>query len=298
MSQPTPHPVVVALGEQPADAALAFAVDEARRRGCGVHLLHVVHALPQGPEMVLVQSVDVEAIGRRSLREAFDLCRGMAGETIPVTGRLLLGTVVHELVDAVADLEAARMVVLQHRDLSRVRRLVSRSTTSGLAARLHVPLVSVPTGWVAPPDDAAPGLVTAGVDVPHRSDAVLRAAVDAARARGARLELVHSWSLPGLHDDPSLARVHGESIAVQEAEEIRDRLVELGLDLDGLEVEVRTPQSPAAERLVEASEASSLLVVGKHDPMVPLGSHVGPVAGAVLREAQCPVMLVDPHRPG
>ena len=62
MNQPDPRPVVVALGDQPADAALAFAVDEARRHGCGVHVLHVVHALPQGPEMVLVQAVDVEAV--------------------------------------------------------------------------------------------------------------------------------------------------------------------------------------------------------------------------------------------
>ena len=30
MNQPDPRPVVVALGDQPADAALAFAVDEAR----------------------------------------------------------------------------------------------------------------------------------------------------------------------------------------------------------------------------------------------------------------------------
>ena len=301
MNQPDPRPVVVALGDQPADAALAFAVDEARRHGCGVHVLHVVHALPQGPEMVLVQAVDVEAVGRQSLREALEHCRDVAGEGTPVTGRLLLGTVVHELVDAVADLEAARVVVLQHRDLSRVRRLVSRSTTSGLAARLHVPLVSVPAGWAGSP--GSPGgsgaaLVTAGVDVPERSDAVLRAAVGAARARGARLELVHAWSLPGFHDDPSVARVHGESLAVQEAEEIRKRLAELDLDLEGVEVEVRTPEAPAAERLVEASRASCLLVLGKHDPRIPLGSHVGPVAGAVLREAACPVLLVDPHQPG
>lgn len=295
MNQPDPRPVVVALGDQPADAALAFAVDEARRHGCGVHVLHVVHALPQGPEMVLVQAVDVEAVGRQSLREALEYCRDLAGEGTPVTGRLLLGTVVHELVEAVTDLEAARVVVLQHRDLSRVRRLVSRSTTSGLAARLHVPIVSVPEGWVGSPGGSGTALVTAGVDVPERSDAVLRAAVGAARVRGARLELVHSWSLPGFHDDPSLARVHGESLAVQEAEEIRKRLAEIDLDLEGVAVEVRTPEAPAAERLVEASRASSLLVLGKHDPRIPLGSHVGPVAGAVLREAACPVLLVDPH---
>lgn len=296
MSQPDPRPVVVALGDQPADAALSFAVAEAQRLGCGVHLLHVVHSLPQGPELVLVQSVDVEAVGRQSLHEGLEHCRRLAGEDTRVTGRLLMGTVVHELVDAVEDVDQARVVVVQHRDLSRVRRLVSRSTTRGLAARLRVPLVSVPAGWTGPPEavDGA-AVVTAGVDSPERSDAVLRAAVDAARSHGARLELVHSWGLPGFYDDPALARVHGEQLGKQEAEDVRDRLDALGLDLEGIEVEVRTTDEPAAESLVEAGRTSCLLVLGRHDPMIPLGSHLGPVAGAVLREAACPVLLVDPQ---
>ncbi len=296
MIQPAPRPVVVALGDEPADAALAFAVDEARRRGCGVHVLHVAHALAQGPEMVLVQSVDVEAVGHRSLREALDHCRHLAGQDITVTGRLLVGAVVHGLLDAMADLEGPRMLVLQHRDLSRVHRLVWRSTTTRLAARLQAPLVSVPAGWSATPGpEDETRVVTAGVDVPARSDAVLRAAVDAARVRGSRLVLVHAWSLPGALDDPSLARSHGERLAVQDAEEIRERLTELGLDLEDVVIEVRTPEAPAAERLVEASRSSSLLVLGKHDPVIPLGSHLGPVTGAVVRDAECPVLLVDPH---
>lgn len=296
MSQPDPRPVVVALGDQPADAALSFAVAEARRLGCGVHLLHVVHSLPQGPELVLVQSVDVEAVGRQSLHDALEHCRRIAGEGTRITGRLLLGTVVHELVEAVGDVEDARMVVVQHRDLSRVRRLVSRSTTNGLAARLRVPLVSVPAGWAAPPETAdGRTVVTAGVDAPERSDAVLRAAVDAARSHGARLELLHAWCLPGYYDDPALARVHGEQLGKQEAVDIRERLDALGLDLAGIEVEVDATDEPPAERLVRASRTSCLVVLGRHDPVVPLGSHLGPVAGAVLREAACPVLLVDPH---
>lgn len=296
MNQPDPRPVVVALGDQPADAALSFAVAEAQRLGCGVHLLHVVHSLPQGPELVLVQSVDVEAVGRQSLHDALEHCRRLAREDTRITGRLLLGTVVHELVEAVGDVEDARMVVVQHRDLSRVRRLVSRSTTNGLAARLRVPLVSVPAGWTGPPETGdGRTVVTAGVDSPERSDAVLRAAVDAARSYGARLELVHSWCLPGYHDDPALARVHGEQLGKQEAVDIRDRLDTLGLDLEGVEVEVDATDEPPAERLVRASRTSCLMVLGRHDPVVPLGSHLGPVAGAVLREAACPVLLVDPH---
>jgi hypothetical protein len=45
---------------------------------------------------------------------------------------------------------------------------------------------------------------------------------------------------------------------------------------------------------VDASAASSLLVVARRDPLMPFGSHLGPVVRQVLREAECPVMVVEP----
>ncbi len=260
--------------------------------------MHVVHSLPQGSELVRVQSVDVEDRGRHTLRRALDLARELAGDGPRITASLLVGTVVHELVAAVEQIGDARMVVVQHRDLSRVRRLVSRSTTGGLAARLRVPLVSVPASWTGGPATTQAGdgqVVTAGVDVPERSVAVLRTAVAAARTHGARLDLVHAWGLPGLYDDPQLAAAVGKELAEAGAGEIRAQLDGLGVELDGLQIEVHTPPQPAAEQLVEASRTAHLLVLGKHDPWFPLGSHVGPVTSAVLHDAHCPVLLVDPR---
>ena len=48
------------------------------------------------------------------------------------------------------------------------------------------------------------------------------------------------------------------------------------------------------KRLLQDAE---LVVVGRHDPRTPLGSHLGPVARAVLAGAGCPVLLANP-RPG
>ena len=47
MTEQNPHPVVVAVGHDPIDAALAFAAGEAVRAGCGLHLVHVVHRSPR-----------------------------------------------------------------------------------------------------------------------------------------------------------------------------------------------------------------------------------------------------------
>ena len=50
MTEQNPHPIVVAVGHDPIDSALAFAAGEASRIGCGLHLVHVVHRVAQGPE--------------------------------------------------------------------------------------------------------------------------------------------------------------------------------------------------------------------------------------------------------
>jgi nucleotide-binding universal stress UspA family protein len=61
------------------------------------------------------------------------------------------------------------------------------------------------------------------------------------------------------------------------------------------DADVRVEQGRASEVLVESSTGAELLVIGRHDPLVPIGSHIGPVARAVLREATCPVLLATPR---
>ena len=60
-------------------------------------------------------------------------------------------------------------------------------------------------------------------------------------------------------------------------------------------MQIEARHAYAADALIEASRETTLLVIGRHDPLVPIGSHLGPIARAVLREAECPVLLVDPR---
>ena len=48
MTEQNPMPIVVAVGDDSIDSALAFAAAEAVAAGCGVHLLHAVHLFVQG----------------------------------------------------------------------------------------------------------------------------------------------------------------------------------------------------------------------------------------------------------
>lgn len=77
----------------------------------------------------------------------------------------------------------------------------------------------------------------------------------------------------------------------------KDVRATLGKALEGRAtgVDVQVLHGWPAENLLEAARTSDLLVLGRHDPRVPFGSHLGPVVRAVIREAPCPVMLVDLH---
>lgn len=285
-------PVLVAVGHDPMDAALELAARVAVREGCGLHLLHVLHHVAQGPEMVLVDIVDLEHAARTVLSAAEERTRDLLPKELSVTTQLLWGGPVSSIVAASKD---ARMVVLQRRPLSRVLRVVTRSTSSGVAAHAHVPVVSVPARWTSPVTGDDVPIVTVGVDVPERAENVLRAAVHEARARGARLRVLHTWSFPGAYDDIIVSRIEHEQWTERAKRDIHAALAALGDEAAGLDVEVEARHAYPGDALINAARTSDLLVVGRHDPLVPAGSHLGPVARAVLREAVCPVLLADPR---
>jgi nucleotide-binding universal stress UspA family protein len=294
MTEQNPNPVVVAVGTDGMDAAMGYAAAEATRLGCGLHLVHVVHVLPQGPEMVSADVTDYERVGRQTLNAALRLARELIGDDTLVTGDLLFGGVVPKIVEAAAN---ARMVVLQHRDLSRLRRVVTRSVASGVAAHARVPVVSVPESWSAGHERETSPTVTVGVDVAENAGEVLRIAIEAARARGATLHVLHTWSFPSAYDDIIMNRVDDDEWAPRATAEVQAALDGLGDQGRGLPVRIEAKHMKPAEALIRASQDADLVVIGRHDPLTPLGSHLGPVARAVLAGAECPVLLADP-RPG
>lgn len=139
--------------------------------------------------------------------------------------------------------------------------------------------------------------MTVGVDVAADAGQILRIAVDAARARGATLHVLHTWSFATAYDDVIMTRVDDAEWAPRAAAEVQAALDGLGDLVTGLPVRIEAKHMKPAEALIRASQDADLVVIGRHDPLTPLGSHLGPVARAVLAGAECPVLLADP-RPG
>lgn len=295
MTDQNPDPVIVAVGLDPLEAGLAYAAAEAEREGCGLHLVHAVHLVPPGPGMVLVDMTDVEAAGRSSLAAAEERARDLVPDTVPITSKLVLGGVVSSLVhEAGPD---ARLMVLERRTLSRMERVVTRSISSGVAAHARIPVVSVPSEWPRSGGAETRPVVTVGIDIPDRSEPVLRAAVAAAKARGATLQVVHTWSFPAAYDDIIMSQVEGSAWRTRATADIQVVLDRIGVEADGVPVEIEARHGQPADALIHAGLSADLLVLGRHDPLVPLGSHLGPVARAVLHHAECPVLLLDARPP-
>ena len=289
-SSPASTPaIVVGVGPEEVESALAFAAEEAIRARCGLHLVHAVHVSPPGPENVLLTDVDVEKWGREVLDLAVKRAEDLVDGAVPVTHELHRGSPVPVLVEAG---RSARMVVLEHRHLSRLSRIVNRTVAGGVAARLPVPVVAVPSGWT--PTDG-PKVVVAGVDVPERSDEVLRTAVAEAHARGASLKVVHAWSWPAYDAEATSYSDERRRWSDRSRAEVRAALDRLGDESVAMEADVEVHPGRVIEAILGASEGADLLVIGRHDPLVPVGSHIGPVARAVLREAACPVLLANPR---
>jgi nucleotide-binding universal stress UspA family protein len=287
-ADPAAGRVVVAVGPEEVQSALEFGVEEARRAGCGLHLVHVVHMVPTGPEAVMVTTVDLDKFGRETLDMAVERARHLTRDEVPLSHELRRGSPAGTLVAASKD---ARMVVLEHRHLSRTSRIVNRTVAGGVAAYSRVPVVAVPSGWRRP--QGRP-VVVVGVDVPERARQVVGAAAAAARARGAVLRVVHTWRMPFTYEGLELSSEEARRWSDRSVAEITTLLDGLGDLTRGLDVDVQVHHGRPADALLEAAADAELLVVGRHDPLLPLGSHVGPVTRAVLREATCPVLLPDP----
>ena len=293
MTENSRRPVVIAVGQDPMGAALAFGADEAILERCPLHLVHVVHQPPPGPDASLFEERDLERIGRQALNTALELARDLAPAESAVTAELHFGQVVPTLVEVAS---RAGMLVLQRRDLSSLRRVVTRSVSSGVAARARVPVVSVPERWSAATSSDGGPSVTVGFDVPERSEEVMQAAAAAAARRGAVLHLLHAWSFPAAYADLPITDEEAQEWQSRVTAEIQPIVDRAGIGELGVPYRIEVRRSPVADALVHASRSTDLLVVGRHDSRVPLGSHLGPIARAVLREAECPVLLVDPRR--
>ncbi len=279
------HAVVVGVGLEGPDAALVYAAEVARRTGRPLHLLHVLRVSAAEAYAGVYEGALESA--REAMASAEKRAIDLAEGEVPVTTELCDdGWLVADLADhAVAD----HVMVLQHRRLSRWHRLVTGSTVAGVSARAAGPVVSVPEDWTPAPTQEP--IVTVAVQDPEEAAPLVACALAEADSRGARVVVLHAWWLYGGYD----SIVSDREFRADKERELRELLAP-ALDAaeaahPGVPVSVEVRHAPPVEALLEASASSQVLVIGRRHHRLPLGSHLGPVSRAVLRDAAGPVLV-------
>jgi nucleotide-binding universal stress UspA family protein len=277
--------VVVAISTGGYEAALQFAIAEARRTKRPLHLVHVLqlHAAEAYVGVYDAMLDDAKA----TLAEATARAQALSDGDLSVSSEVAqAGSIAANIVRAA---RGASLIVAQHRALSRVKRVVSGSVTLGVAARADVPVMSVPEAWS--PSTEPTGIVTAAVQDPVEAPALLRAAFSEARDRGAELVVLHAWWLASGYDVVAVDDAFREERTTQLRAELDPVLAPLAQEFPEVKVTVNVRHAPPVEAVLDAAEASDLLVLGRRHHLLPLGSHLGPVTRAALDHATCPVLV-------
>jgi nucleotide-binding universal stress UspA family protein len=138
--------------------------------------------------------------------------------------------------------------------------------------------------------------VVVGVDGSDESGAAFAQAVREARSLGAVVEVVSAFPAP-LPVPPPLGRAPASFEDVErDAIDVADRTVaaarDAGIDLTGVEVEIRAlPGSPAVV-LLDTAEGAQILVLGARGRGGFAGLLLGSVSQQCVQHAPCPVLIV------
>jgi nucleotide-binding universal stress UspA family protein len=302
-------------GSAQARTALAFAAEEARRRGSGLTVV-TAYAAP-GAFYANLASMPREAdeagkaAARATLEQAAEVVKDHPG---PLTFRSAKGDATGVLVDASA---AAQLVVVGARGRGGFAGRVLGSVASALPAHSRCPTVVVPlregTGDASDgaPDGAsagssdsgtrgaAHGPVVAGVDGSEHSGLVLRVAARQAERLGAPLRvfvampLLDEWTYwyPTYSDD----HISVEERRVELEGRVEERITPLREEHPDLEIEAVVEIGNSIELLAEQSREAPLTVLGTRGRGTVKSALLGSVSRGVLHGAGGPVMVVPTH---
>lgn len=282
-------PVVVAHdGSEDGVRALKYGVREALRTGRRLRLVHVPHeAIPMAPMLPVFASEALHSMARHVLADAEDQARELGAEdveTVVADGPRIPAILRHA--------EDAALVVVGPRS-SGVRRLLTGSTSTGLAHRARCPVVSVPGEWS--PDGGGHGVVAA-VDGSEHAVGVITAGFAAARERGCGLTVLHAWRPTVQYDAAMLEPAMIDPWREKVTRELTLLTTNLGADHLDVPVKLRVDYDSTVAALLEASRHAELLVIGRRGSGAQFGLPLGSVARAMIAAAHCPVEVVPLQR--
>lgn len=303
----TPAPVVVGVdGSKPGLAAVALGVDQARRHGRPLRLVHVfewpLHGVflgaspevPGGitgePEAGARASAGLAADADRVLAEALAHARA-AGAEVALSGEVIPGEVVPVLLN---EATRAALMVIGDRGLGGFTGLLLGSVAVQLSAYAPVPVL------VARGEQRSDGPVVVGVDPASSAAGTVEFACAQAAACGAEVHAVTAWSgRPTTRAEDELPLIYdADDVDAAMARELSQALTGPRASWPEVTIREQVHRGRPARVLVDASHRAQLLVVGARGRGGFAGLLLGSVSQAVLHHANCPVAVVRGPRAG
>ncbi|MEU4421567.1 universal stress protein [Actinoplanes sp. NPDC024001] len=272
-------------GSPDADAALAWALDEATRIGAPAELLYGEEwpLWVPGANMVPLQSTRSESYAEQATRRMLDSAVAWARQTHPLVRVTATTARVHASVALIERSRQARLIVIGSRGHSVVANLFGSVSSAVCAhARCSVAVVRGDARTTAP--------VVAGVDGSALASPVLIFAAQQAAERKAPLRVIRTWPpVTGLWESSSLIT----RIVTEHEREPFDTLVAAVRDTyPDLDIAGEATVAHPATALTRAGATAQLLVVGSRGRGAIRGMFLGSVSQHLLRHAACTVAVV------
>jgi nucleotide-binding universal stress UspA family protein len=255
--------------------------------------LMLVNVFPYDTRPSRALNAEFEAYLREESNELLERLRG--GLDGPVETKSIACPSGPQGLHEIAEKEDAALIVVGSTHTGRAGRVLPGSTAERLLHGSPCPVAVAPKGYTR---REAPGIVGCGYDGSQSAQRALQAAERIAAATGARLRVIRAFTPLSYDVPPGSVAMGGveynDSLHERASQELDAAVAKLTGDVHA---EPFFAVGNAAEILAEASEQLDLLLVGSRG-YGPLHSVVvGGVAGRVVREAACPVIVL-PRKAG
>ncbi|MGX4688454.1 universal stress protein [Streptomyces sp. JNUCC 63] len=283
--------VVVGIdGSRESLAAGEWAAEEAGLRGLPLRLVHAAAApVPESDSAELPVVLSWRQRGEDALRRA-EADLAARHPQVTTSDVQVADSAAAALLSASP---TAGLLVVGARGEGGFDGLAVGSTALAVASAAPCPVVVVPGSPSAVHHEAE---VAVGVDAGRVEESLLDFAFSSARLRGARLRVVHAWTLPGvpLSAAPAVPEEDRAAWEDEEVQRLSDVLRGFEDRYPGVSVLPDVVLLHPAHALAQASQRAGLLVLGRLSGPRAAERRLGPVAHAVLHHARCPVAVV-PH---